>query len=416
MRKPGESDSPIFVELFFDLAYVFVFMRLAEILAAAGTMATTGQVVVMLLAVWWVWMITAILTDVFDPRLPVIQNLVIATTAGAVVMATAMPEAFHQRALTFVLAYLFIHLAREMVLIPSIRMNRAIQARSLRLAFWHAVSAVPWLAGALAPGLARLVLWSLAIAIEYVTAWSGWPTPRLGRTSPASRMFIAAQLAERHRQIVIVAFGELILTCSTGLDAGGYRLPQVAAFALSLGSVVLLFQLYLEQVRSLQQPEAATRVARIWPGGFVAYWHLLIVAGVVCISAGARIVATHPGAPVPLLRVLIILAGPALCLFGTCLLDWSLTGRLSWARVLSAPVSLALVPAVSAGPAWAVMVVVDGVLLFTLVAEELLKRRLSRSRPHPAPHREPRAWLRRYQADGPPWHPLERNHTKAVVC
>jgi len=218
LRKHDEPDYLIFVELFFDLAYIFILM----------------------------------------------------------------PGAFHESALGFVLAYFAIHLARDVVLIPGTRVNRDIQARSIRVFFWLGISAVPWL---------------------------------------------APHLAERHRQIVIVAFGELILTSSAGLASKNFTAPHITAFALSLGSAILLFQLYLVQIRSLQQPEAAARVAVIQPGTFASYWHLIMVAGVVCISAGARAIASHPYAQVPLTRTLIILAGPALFLFGTCLFDWSVTGR-----------------------------------------------------------------------------------------
>jgi low temperature requirement protein LtrA len=195
----------------------------------------------MLLAVWWVWVLIVWLTDLFDPRLPIIQNLVVVAAVGVIVIATAMPYAYLRRGLVFVLAYFAIHLARHAVVIPATRVNREIQARSIRVAFWLGVSAVPWLAGAFTGSLARLLLWALAVVISYGSARIGWPTPGLGRTDPADRIFNARHLAERHRQIIIVAFGELILTSSTGLAYSAPTASRIAVFALSIGSAVLLF-------------------------------------------------------------------------------------------------------------------------------------------------------------------------------
>jgi hypothetical protein len=65
-------------------------------------------------------------------------------------------------------------------------------------------------------------------------------------------------------------------------------------FALNLGSAILLFQSYLGQIRPLQHPEAEARVEVIQPGAFASYWHLVMVAGVICISTGAQTIASHP--------------------------------------------------------------------------------------------------------------------------
>jgi low temperature requirement protein LtrA len=374
LRKHGEPDYPIFVELFFDLAYIFVFLRLAERLLADESLQAVAQSTVLLLALWWVWVLTAWLTDLFNPQLPIIQNLVIATTVGVIVMAGAIRGAFHGHPLAFVLAYFAIHLARDAVLIPCTRVNREIQARSVRVFFWLGVSAVPWLAGAFTGSLARLLLWALAVAIDYGSARIGWPTPGFGRTNLGGRVFTAPHLAERHREIVIVAFGELILTSSTGLASSRFTASQIAVFALSLGSAILLFQSYLGQIRSLQQPEAAVRVEVIQPGTFASYWHLVMVAGVVCISVGARTIASHPVAQVSLTRTLIILAGPALFLLGTCLFDWSVTGRFPWVRAVAALAAIAITPAVYLLPAWMIMFAVDMVLLLTVIIEALITR------------------------------------------
>ena len=48
-------------------------------------------VAVLLMAAWWVWVLTAWLTDLFNPRLPVVQATVLAVMFGTLLMAIAVP-------------------------------------------------------------------------------------------------------------------------------------------------------------------------------------------------------------------------------------------------------------------------------------------------------------------------------------
>jgi low temperature requirement protein LtrA len=57
-------------------------MSLAGSLLADKSLRAVAQTTVLLLAGWRVWLVTAWQTDVFDPRLPRVQNLVIVAEVG----------------------------------------------------------------------------------------------------------------------------------------------------------------------------------------------------------------------------------------------------------------------------------------------------------------------------------------------
>lgn len=307
LRKRGDPEYPTFVELFFDLVYIFMFFRLAQSLQEQLSLRNVAQTAVLLLAGWWVWVLTAWLTDLFNPQLSLIRGLVLATTVGTLVMATTMPRAFDGRGLLFVLAYFAIHIARDAVLIPGTRVNPDIQARSIRVFFWLVITAVPWLGGAFVHGTARLVLWAVAVLVDYGSASFGWPTPWLSRTHLESRIFQGGHLSERHRQIVIVAFGELILSSGVGLADSRFDIADALVFAIGLATVILLFQLYFQQIRQLLQPAGARFAERIAAGTLTSYWHLAMVAGVVSHirqrpapgrrSTPTHLTANHPDRP-----------------------------------------------------------------------------------------------------------------------
>ncbi|MGC4785625.1 low temperature requirement protein A [Micromonospora zamorensis] len=375
LRRRGEPEYPTFLELFFDLVYIFMFSRLAASLAADLTIRGALQTAVLLLAAWWVWVLTAWLTDLFNPRLPIIQATVLLVMLGTLLMAIATPYAFGRYGWLFVAAYFGIHLVRDAVLIPGTRVNRPIQARSIRVFFWFGVTVAPWVAGVFVDETARLALWSLAVAVDLGSARFGWPTPRLGRTELASQIFTGVHLSERHRAIFIVALGELILSTGMGLAGSGFTTGQVATSAVAFVSAVLLFQLYFQRAQRILAPPSVATVERVRPGTSTSYSHLVMVAGVVVVSASTLTVIDQPSGRAPVELMAAILGGPALFLLGSVLFDAVVTGRMLWSRVLAIVVLGALMaPATFLLPPLAALVLANLVLLLTLVGEGLAAR------------------------------------------
>ncbi|MFI6263753.1 low temperature requirement protein A [Micromonospora sp. NPDC051006] len=369
LRRRGEPEYPTFLELFFDLVYIFMLSRLAAGFAQDLSLRGAAQTAVLLMAAWWVWVLTAWLTDLFNPRLPIIQATVLAVMLGTLLMAIAVPEAFGRYGWLFVAAYFGIHLVRDAVLIPGTRVNPPIQARSIRVFFWFGVTATPWVAGVFVEGTTRLLLWALAVAIDLGSARLGWPTPRMGRTELASQIFTGTHLSERHRAIFIIALGELVLTTGRGLSLSEFQAGQTMASALGFGSAVLLFLLYFHRVRQLLAPPNVTVVERVRPGTSTSYSHLVMVAGVLVVSTSISLVTERPFGPTPASWAAVILGGPALFLLGSALFDAVVTGRLLWSRALGVVVLGGLAPAGAQLPPLAAQVVANLVLLLILVGE-----------------------------------------------
>ena len=57
-----------FVELFFDLVFVFAITQLSHTLLAHLSILGALQTVLLLMAVWWVWIYTSWVTNWLDPE------------------------------------------------------------------------------------------------------------------------------------------------------------------------------------------------------------------------------------------------------------------------------------------------------------------------------------------------------------
>lgn len=383
LRKPGQQQRATFLELFFDLVFIYalnrVSQRLVEDVTSQRRMVLTeaGQTLVVLLAIWLVWSATAIITDLYDPDRPQIQLLVVATMFASLVLAVAVPAAFGRRGLVFATAYVAIHLGRGLYLVPALRGHEA-QRRAARVLFWFGVSAVPWIAGGLLPeSVTRGVLWTLAISLDYAALVVRLPTPGLGRPPLTELPVTAEHLSERYRQFFIVALGALILVSSVTFSGSDLKPGSVVAFAVSFATTVLFWRIYIHTAGNLLS--VAIAAARL-PGRLaltLSLVHLLMVTGTVAASAGSELVIAHPSGRTDAARAAVILGGPALFLLGRAVFEYVVFGRVSPSRAIWVLVLAAATPVVLRTPP--LIVATTALVVLTAVAAT----DLARTRWHP---------------------------------
>src|SRR5215469_11341495 len=117
VRDPGGSQRATLLELFFDLVFVAAIALISTTLVDNLSWAGALRVLLPLMAVWWVWSITTLLTDFFDPGRPQIQAVVIGTMLGAMLLAGTVPGAFGSRGLVFAGTYVTVHIGRGILLV-----------------------------------------------------------------------------------------------------------------------------------------------------------------------------------------------------------------------------------------------------------------------------------------------------------
>jgi len=377
LRKPGQPQRPTFLDLFFDLVFVFALTRVSQRLLTDVTsqrrvvLTEVGQTLLVLLALLIVWFLTAWVTDLYDPTRPEIQLVVVGTMFGALVMAVAVPEAFGARALGFAGAYVAIHIGRHLVLVPALRGHKA-QRRSAGVLLWFAVSAVPWIVGTTFPeSPTRGVLWTLAIAIDFTGAMLLWPTPWV-RSMTSEWPVVAEYLSERYRQFFTIALGELILV--TGITYSGKYLAgggHTAAFGVAFVTTALLWRIYIHRAGELLPGAIA---AALQPGRLVRraiLAHLLMVAGIVAIAVGYELVIKHPFGHTDSAWIGVILGGPVLFLAGLALFEYAVFARVSRSRLIGALVLAGISPAMVLLPLLAVAITAAVVLAGIVTSDEL---------------------------------------------
>ncbi|MEU5943227.1 low temperature requirement protein A [Micromonospora sp. NPDC047548] len=351
------ADSPqraTFLELFFDLVYVFALTRISfrafEDLALepGGTEGWSpvtggGKTLLLVLALWAVWQGTAWSTSRYDPHRGWLQAIVITALVSSIVMGVAIPRAFTQTGLAFALAYVVAQVSRPGILLLALGRHRD-RRLELRMLIVLCATGVLWLTGALLPTNARVAVWALALLLEYLAARFGWPVPGLGR-STVSRWRVAAEhLAERYQQFFLVALGETILVTSLAYSSGAFDLARTAAFAVSILTSVLFWRIYVQRAGQILA-EAVTKSRHpANTGRSAADTHLVMVVGLVASAIGYELTVQHPLNRPEAAWVALILGGPLLFLLGRARFEYEVFGRVSPSRWVATGVLLALVP------------------------------------------------------------------------
>ncbi|SCF37754.1 Low temperature requirement protein LtrA [Micromonospora purpureochromogenes] len=348
LRGVTSSPRATFLELFFDLVFVFALTRVSKRLIddvsvdPPDVLRQVAQTVVLFLALWMVWILTARVTSRYEPERNPIQFVVVASMFASMVMAVALPRAFAERALPFALAYVAIQVGRPLLLTLALR-GHPRRSVTRRILLWFVVGAVPWLLGALLPS-AQEVLWTLALAWDYAGLALGWPMPRRGATRTSGWAVAGEHLAERYQQFFLIALGETVLIIGLTFSGAVYSARAALAFALSFLTTALLWRIYFHRAGHVLAE--AIRVARS-PGvlGESASWtHLVIVAGVLLTGVGYELVISHPQGRTPMGWAVFVTGGPALFLAARARFEYEIFARVSRSRVIGVVLLLGLLP------------------------------------------------------------------------
>lgn len=274
------------------------------------------------LAIWWVWVDTAWVTNWLDVgRIPV-RLLLCALMAGALVMSISLPQAFGPRGLTFVLAYATIQIGRHLFMLLALRRHAHDNYVSfVRILIWTLVETPFWIAGALSgDGPTRIAYWGAALVIVSLGPVVAFWVPVLGRSETRTWNIEGHHFSERCGLFIIIALGESIVVTGAAFGQTPWTAGAIAAFASALIDAVAMWWLYFDigaerAARQLAKDHDPGRMARL----AYTYFHIPIVAGIIVTAASDAIALGRPAGLAGAGAAAALVGGPALYLAGNLL-------------------------------------------------------------------------------------------------
>ena len=362
------DDSKVtFVELFFDLVFVFAITQLAHLLLHHFNGAGLAETFFLMFAVWWVWIYTTWVTNWLDPQAVPVRLMIFTLMLLGLLLAISIPAAFADLGIVFAGAYVTMQVGRSLFMCWALR--KAEKGRLLnfvRITVWLAIAGGFWIAGGLSHHEGRYALWGVALLIEYASPALGFWTPGLGKSTTTDWDVSGEHMAERCGLFIIIALGESLLVTGATFAKLDWSSATVTAFLTAFVSTVAMWWIYF----NIGAERASHRISESEDPGHLArlaytYLHIPIVAGLILVAASDELILKHPTGHTGLLAAFAILGGPAIFLAGNLLFKRAVFGKFARSHVtgiallvLAFPVHKLLAPLTLALLASALLVVV----------------------------------------------------------
>jgi low temperature requirement protein LtrA len=330
LSVPNQHSRVTYAELFFDLVFVFAVTQISHALLGRFTPLGALQTTLLFLAVWWVWVYTSWITNWLNPELTPVRILLFLLMLGGLVLSTSIPMAFESRGLWFASAYAAMQVGKTVFLWVSTPPSRNLaRLNAVRITAWLAMSAIFWIAGGFAEGNSRLLLWAVALGIEYLSPAVRFWIPKYGASSMADWLVEGGHIAERCAGFIIIALGESIVVTGATFAELAWTTETVGAFVSAFIGALAMWWIYFhkgaeagsEQISRSSEPGRLARLA-------YTYLHMPIVAGIILSAVADELVLKHPAEHSDLKTVLSAIGGPLLFLIGTILFKHTIRGFL----------------------------------------------------------------------------------------
>jgi low temperature requirement protein LtrA len=355
-----------YVELFFDLVFVFAVTQLSHSLIAHPTPIGLLQTAILLGAVWWGWVDTAWATNWLDVDKVPVRAVLFGMMGAGLVMSSALPQAFADRGWIFGLAYAAFQIGRTGFVLWAVRHDPVLRSNFQRILVWHAGAALVWAVGGFLAPETRLIAWIVAFGLDCAGPVLSFRVPGLGKSSTGDWTVEGGHLAERCALFTIIALGESMLVMGATAAGLPWTPGLLIAFAAAFLGAVAMWWIYF----SANADAAAHVIAHAEDPGAIArmaytYVHILPIAGIIVTAVADEWAIAHPTGHTDVKTALAVVGGPALFLLGVLLFKLAIFRKVSPSRLTGlillaalAPFSLMLPPLGLTAAATAILVFV----------------------------------------------------------
>jgi low temperature requirement protein LtrA len=365
------DQSATFVELFFDLVFVFGITQVVSLLYHDMTWTGALRSVLVFWLLWWAWTQFTWALNAADTEHPWIEFGTLLATAVAFFMAVAVPEAFSGGALWFGIPYVAVRVIGLAVYVGVMRENEEGRKVVMQFATTSVGGLAAVLMGAYVGGDAQVMFWVLVILLDMVAASAAGAGAAWG--------LHAEHFAERHGLIVIIALGEGLIVAASGL-VGAERTPMLLVVgALAVAITCALWWSYFpgakpELERSLRNASDDVRASMARDA--FSFAHFPMLCGVIAYAVAVESAVGHPADALSTAHRIALASGLLLFVGGLAVALGRASCTVRTSRVIVAVITAAVVYLLAGVPAAVSLGVAFAGVATVAILEERLAERL----------------------------------------
>jgi low temperature requirement protein LtrA len=366
-----------YIELFFDLVFVFAFTQVTTLVLEDTSAAGFGRAALVFGLVWWAWAAYAWLTDAIDVDNVATRLFIFGAMLAAFFVAIALPDAYGEEGAWFAIAYFVVRVLQIGLYLWGVRDDPAQRLGVVRLAPWFLVAPTVVLVAGFTDDPWRTALWSASLAIDVL----GTQFARRG-----TFRILVSHFAERHALIVIIALGESIVAIGLAALAlerdAGFAVAVAVSFAGAAAAWWAYFdfsQLAVERALRATAEETRARLAR----DVYTLFHYPLVLGIIFLAVAAKKTLGAPSDALSEGGRAALGLGISLFLLGFVLIRYRVMRRIAWERSGAAVVVVAAVLLFDEADALALLALTVVALVVALAIEAFRLRDVRAHLEHP---------------------------------
>jgi low temperature requirement protein LtrA len=334
LPPPTEDFTADPVELFFDLAYVFAFSQLVALLVADPTWSGVGTAALLFGLLWLPWQQLTWAANAVSGNGRKIRIIFLAATVLSIPMAASTSTALGAGGPVFAFSLSGIVILGFFVQALGSSSGSAMRSAVIRWISPNVLSIAVLIAGGLATGQTRVVLWTITVGIVLAAMVLA------GRSEWLIRI---GHMAERHALIVIIALGEVIVAIGVPVSNAlrvNETLPLATVAALLASGLFagLLWWSYFDRPSPGLEHHGSKLEGNRERGRYVrdvyTWAHAPIVAGIMLSAAALEEISLHPLVPLPLSFRAMLASGFLMIVLGIGLAVWRAFRAVAFERIL----------------------------------------------------------------------------------